>query len=397
MIYLDYAATAPMRPAALNAMTDALTNEYGNASAICRKGARAKRVLEEARDILAESIGASPSEIFFTSGGTEGDNWALIAGAEAQNRKFFTKDRKISGGKGHIIVSSIEHHAVLHTCDYLESRGFAVTRLPVDANGFVPPASLERALREDTILVSIMLANNEIGTVEPVRELAAIAHSKNPDIVFHTDAVQAYGKIPVQVNDLGVDLLSVSAHKLGGPKGIGFLYIRKKVSIGALIHGGMQERGRRAGTENVPAAAGFAAAVRENMESLLTEAQRERKLQQYLLDKAREAIPDVLLNGPEPGADRLPGNINLVFPGVSAQSLLIRLDMEGICASAGSACTTGSIDPSHVLMAICPDEERVRSSVRFTMGPGTTQEELDETVRILADAVEKIREFRMYQ
>lgn len=382
MIYLDYAATAPMRPGALEAMCGALKDEYGNASTICRKGAQAKRILEDARDVLAQSIGASPAEIFLTSGGSESDNWALISGAEAQEKRGLGK---------HIIVSAIEHHAVLHTCDYLESRGFEVTRLPVDEKGFVSAQSLLSAIRDDTIMISIMLANNEIGTIEPVRELAEAAHRRSPAILFHTDAVQAYGKIPITVRDLDADLLSVSAHKLGGPKGIGFLYIRKKVRIGALIHGGMQERGRRAGTENVPAAAGFAAAVREDMASLEAEAKRERSLQTYFLEALRHSLPDVYLNGPEPGAERLPGNLNIVFPDISAESLLIRLDMEGICASAGSACTTGALDPSHVLMAIGSDPARAGSSVRFTMGPGTTREELDQTVAILSDAVLRIR------
>lgn len=401
MIYLDHAATCPMRPAALGAMTDALKRIYGNASQTYPPGQEARTKLDQARTALAGTIGADWKEVFFTSGGTEGDNWALIGAAEA------------AGGKGHIITSSIEHHAVLHTCTYLESRGMTVSYLPVDRKGFVHPEDLQKELEEhpDTILVSVMLASNEVGTIEPVRELVETVRRFEKDrfpgkgensgrpaghrILFHTDAVQAYGKIPVDVKDLDVDLLSVSAHKLGGPKGIGFLYIRKGVKIASLLHGGGQESGRRAGTENVPAAVGFAAAAEEAAAQMQEEQAAEKSLQDYFYNKLRENFREAesgeetcfTWNGPEPGSRRLANNVSISFPGMDQRMLLMNLDLAGICASGGSACTTGALDPSHVLMAMTGDRKRTAGTLRFTLGPENTESEIDETIRVLRHIV----------
>lgn len=376
MIYLDYAATAPMRASARRAMAEAMERVWGNASALYRAAAEASDLLEESREILARSIGAEPGEIYFTSGGTEGDNWALTGAVEASGL-----------ADAHVIVSEIEHHAVLHTCDYLESRGFSVTRLPVDEEGRVNPADVEAAITPSTVLVSVMAANNEIGTIEPIEEIGEICRAHQ--VLFHTDAVQACGHLPLDVSRIHADLLSTSAHKLGGPKGIGFLYIREGTRIGALLHGGAQERGRRAGTANVPAAAGFAAAAREALAVQEEEAARERELTALLFSLLQENIPETILNGPAIGEWRLPGNLSVSFPGLSAETLLIWLDLQGIAASAGSACTTGVLDPSHVIMAISGDERRARGTLRFTLGEGTSE----QNVRSCAEALaRKVRE-----
>lgn len=391
VIYLDHAATCRMRPEAIAAMTEAMEHIFGNASPSYSLARDAKRCLDDARAVLAETIGAGWNEIFFTSGGTESDNWALTGTAEALQHK----------GK-HIVVSAIEHHAVLHTCAYLESRGFSVTRLPVDSEGRVRPEDLAAELnaRPDTILVSVMAANNEIGTREDIGTLCRYTHDHGA--VFHTDAVQAYGKTDsLNVPDIPVDLLSASAHKIGGPKGIGFLYVRNGTQLQSLLHGGSQERGRRAGTENVPAAAGFAAAAKAAFANMENDLRAERKLQAYFRERLFAAFGEqngdspapsgILWNGPAPGGERLAGNISVSFPGVSAESLLISLDLAGICASGGSACTTGALDPSHVIMAVSGDRKRAEGTIRFTTGPENTKEEIDRTIEVLEEALRRIR------
>ncbi len=392
-IYLDYAATSPMRPEALDAMRDALTSTYGNASAVYEEGARAKKALEDAREIVADSVGAERTEIFFTSGGTESDNWALIAAAEALREKG-----------SHIIVSAIEHHAILRTCEYLSRRGFEITELPVNSEGVCEPESLRAAIRPDTILVSVMTANNEVGTIQPVEELASAAHEAGA--VFHTDAVQAYCRLRIDVKKTEIDLLSASAHKIGGPKGIGFLYISKNVKIGALMHGGYQERGRRAGTENIPAVIGFAAAVKAALSKREQEQKREYELQRYFLEKLTEYTKETpdgeeihwLLNGPEPGERRLFGNISISLPGLTSDSMLIALNLDGIACSAGSACTTGAPEPSHVIMGMHADRERALGTLRFSIGENTTEEELAYTAeRIAAVARRMIKLQRMQE
>ncbi len=386
MIYLDHAATSPMRRGALEEMRAALETVYGNASPSYPPAQAAKAELDRARTTLAETIGADWREIFFTSGGTESDNWALIGAAE------------LLGPGRHIIVSAAEHHAVLHTCAYLESRGFPVSYLPVTEEGTAEPAALEKELREhpDTGLVSVMLANNEVGTIEPVRELVRTARREHPGILFHTDAVQAYGKLPVDVSDLGVDLLSVSAHKIGGPKGIGFLYVRKGTRIGALLHGGGQESGRRAGTENVPAAIGFAAAAREAFAGREAENQRIRELQAFFCEELRRELGlgaegGPVWNGPAPGTEkRLASNVSISFPGYDQRTLLMNLDLAGICASGGSACTTGALEPSHVLLAMGKSRREAAGALRFTLGAENTEEELRRTVRTLKETLRRI-------
>ena len=418
MIYLDHAATCPMRECSLEQMTEAMQKVYGNASPSYPIAQEAKAKLDQARSVLADTIGADWKEIFFTSGGTEGDNWALTGAVEAGLPERRT---------GHIITTQVEHHAVLHTCAYLESRGYTVSYLPVDEEGFVSGESLRKELERhpDTVLVSVMLANNEVGTVEPVQELVRIVRNREEElrnadgegaepgrefrrkparrILFHTDAVQAYGKLSIDVKELDVDLLSVSAHKIGGPKGIGFLYIRKGTRIGSLIHGGAQESGRRAGTENVPAAIGFAAAAKEAVADREKENATVRRLQLFFRDRLRKDVEEacgirMLWNGPEPeeteeqtGTRRLPGNVSVSFPGFDQRTLLINLDLAGICASGGSACTTGALDPSHVLMAMTKDLQRSAGTLRFSLGPENTREEIETTLHVLTETMKRIQ------
>lgn len=417
MIYLDHAATCPMRECSLQQMTEAMQKVYGNASPSYPIAQEAKAKLDQARSVLADTIGADWKEIFFTSGGTEGDNWALTGTVEAGLPERRT---------GHIITTQVEHHAVLHTCAYLATRGYTVSYLPVDEEGFVSGESLKEELERhpDTVLVSVMLANNEVGTVEPVRELVRIVRNREKElrnadggkaetaknfrkkerrILFHTDAVQAYGKLPIDVKELDVDLLSVSAHKIGGPKGIGFLYIRKGTRIGALIHGGAQESGRRAGTENVPAAIGFAAAAKEAVADREKENAKTRRLQLFFREHLRREVEEAcgirtLWNGPEPeeveeqtGIRRLPGNVSVSFPGFDQRTLLINLDLAGICASGGSACTTGALDPSHVLMAMTGDLQRAAGTLRFSLGAENTREEVERTIHVLMETMKRIQ------
>ncbi len=377
MIYLDNAATTKTAPEVVQAMLPYFTEQYGNPSTIYGLGAEAKKALNQARRTIAAAIGAKQEEIYFTAGGSESDNWALKAAAEAYSQK----------GR-HIITSKIEHHAILHTCEYLEKQGYEVTYLDVDNDGLVDPEQLKAAIRPDTILISIMYANNEIGTVEPIAELGAIARERG--ILFHTDAVQALGQVPVNVDELNVDMLSASAHKLNGPKGVGMLYIRTGVKIRSFVHGGAQERSRRAGTENVPGIVGFAAAVERAMKDLDGKMKKETELRDYLISRVENEIPYCRLNGHR--TKRLPGNVNFSFQFIEGESMLIMLDMKGICASSGSACTSGSLDPSHVLLAIGLKHEIAHGSLRLTLSEENTTEEIDVVVEELKRIVAKLRE-----
>lgn len=371
MIYLDNAATTRTDPEVVEAMLPFFSENYGNASSIYEFGAKSKEAIARSREIIANAIGAPENEIYFTAGGTESDNWALIATAEAYREKG-----------NHIITSKIEHHAILHTCEYLEKKGFEVTYLDVDENGIVKIEQLKKAIRSTTILISIMFANNEIGTIEPVAEIGKIAGEHG--ILFHTDAVQAFGQIPIQVDEMNIDMLSASGHKLNGPKGVGFLYIRKGIKMRSFIHGGAQERKRRAGTENVPGIVGFGKAVELALKTMEERTARERELRDYLLTRILREIPYSRINGSR--TNRLPNNANFCFQFIEGESLLIMLDMEGICASSGSACTSGSLDPSHVLLAIGLPHEIAHGSLRLTLGGDTTKEDIDNTI----DAVKKI-------
>lgn len=377
MIYLDNAATTKTLSSAVEAMIPYFTENYGNASSIYRLGEESRKVISRTRNRIAESIKGEPSEIYFTAGGTEADNWALIAIAEAYASK----------GK-HIITSRIEHHAILHTCEYLERRGYEITYVNVDENGLIKIDELKGAIRPDTILISVMFANNEIGTIQPIAEIGKIAKEKN--ILFHTDAVQAYGHLPIDVQSLSIDMLSVSGHKLGGPKGIGFLYIRKGIKIGSFVHGGSQERGRRAGTENVPAIAGFGAAVEYAFTGMEEREAKIQNLRDYLIKKIEKEIPYCRLNGDR--AKRLSNNVSFCFRFIEGESLLIMLDMNGICASSGSACTSGSLDPSHVLLAIGLPHEIAHGSLRLTLSEENTLEEMDRTVDAIRENIDKLRQ-----
>ena len=376
IIYLDNAATTRTAPEVVDAMLPYFTEKYGNPSSVYGFAAENKEVISRQRRVIAEVLGAKENEIYFTAGGTESDNWALTATAEAYASK----------GK-HIITSRIEHHAILHTCEYLEKRGYEVTYLDVDENGLVDPKKVEEALRPDTILISIMTANNEIGTIQPIREIGEIARAHG--VLFHTDAVQAFAQIPINVEECHIDMLSASGHKLNGPKGIGFLYIRKGVKIRSFIHGGAQERKRRAGTENVPGIVGLGKAVELAASTMEERAERETKLRDYTIARIEKEIPYCRLNGDR--VKRLHNNINFSFRFIEGESMLIKLDLKGICASSGSACTSGSLDPSHVLLAIGLPHEIAHGSLRMTLGADTTKEDLDYTVDCLKQIVEEIR------
>ena len=376
IIYLDNAATTKTSPSVLEAMLPYFSENYGNASSIYSIGAKSKEAITKSRETIAATIGAQPNEIYFTAGGTESDNWAIKAAAEAY------------GAKGrHIITSKIEHHAVLHTCQYLEKQGFEVSYIDVDENGILKLDQLEKAIRPDTILISVMFANNEIGTIQPVREIGQLA--KKHGILFHTDAVQAYGQLPINVDELNIDMMSSSGHKICGPKGIGFLYIRKGVKIRSFIHGGAQERKRRAGTENVPGIVGYAKAAEEAVSTMAERTAGEIRLRDYLIERILKEIPYTRLNGDR--TNRLPNNTNFSFQFIEGESLLIMLDMEGICASSGSACTSGSLDPSHVLLAIGLPHEIAHGSLRLTLSAETTKEEIDYVVEKTKAIVERLR------
>lgn len=375
-IYLDHASTTPVHTEVLEAVLPYFTEEFGNPSSIYPLGQNASDAVAEARDTLAALIGAKPQEIFFTSGGTESDNWALKGFMHANASK----------GK-HLITSAIEHHAVLHTCETLEHEGFEVTYLPVDEHGLVSVEDFKAAIRPDTILASIMFANNEIGTIEPIAELASAAHEAN--IVFHTDAVQAFGHEPIDANELGIDLLSASSHKIYGPKGVGLLYVRKGIKLQNLLDGGQQERGKRGSTENVPGIIGFAKAAELAQADLLPERDRQRALRDHAIKRILSEIPDAKLNGS--WEDRLANNVNFSFEFIEGEGMLLQLAARGICVSSGSACTSGSLDPSHVLLAIGLPHEIAHGSLRLTIGKSTTQEDIDFTVDSLKGTLENLR------
>ena len=376
LIYLDNAATTKTLPQVVDAMLPYFSEYYGNPSSIYSFAGKSTSAVTKARENIADFIGADASEIYFTAGGSESDNWALKATAEAYASK----------GK-HIIISKIEHHAILHTADWLEKQGFEVTRLDVDENGIVTPESLESAIRPDTILVSVMTANNEIGTIEPVKELGRIAHEHG--VLFHTDSVQAFGHIPINVNDMNIDMLSASGHKLNGPKGIGFLYIRTGLKLRSFIHGGAQERSRRAGTENVTGIVGLAKAVEIAFATMEERTKKETAMRDHLIDRLLAEVPYARLNGHR--TKRLPNNVNISFQFIEGESMLIMLDMKGICASSGSACTSGSLDPSHVLLAIGLPHEIAHGSLRMTLGEENTMEEMDYVADQIKEIVTKLR------
>lgn len=376
LIYLDNAATTKTSEEVVAAMLPYFTEYYGNPSSVYEFASESKKAVSNARRTIAETLGAQENEIYFTAGGSEADNWALKATAEAYQSK----------GK-HIITTKIEHHAILHTAEYLEKRGFEITYIGVDENGVVKVDELEKAIRPDTILISVMFANNEIGTIQPIKEIGEIA--KEHGIIFHTDAVQAYAHVPINVDEYHIDMLSVSGHKFNGPKGIGFLYIRTGLKLRSFIHGGSQERKRRGGTENVPGIVGMGKAVEIAMANLAERTAYEVELRDYLINRVLSEVPYVRLNGHR--TNRLPNNANFAFQFIEGESLLIMLDMQGICGSSGSACTSGSLDPSHVLLAIGLPHEIAHGSLRLTLSEETTKEDIDFTVDEIKKIVEKLR------
>lgn len=376
VIYLDNAATTPVYPEVVETMMPYLTEYYGNPSAVYSFAGEAAKAVNTAREIIANGIGAKKEEIYFTAGGSESDNWALKATAEAYGSK----------GK-HIITTKIEHHAILHTCEWLAKNGYDITYLDVDENGVVNPADVEAAIRPDTILVSVMAANNEIGTIEPLAEIGKIAHEHN--VLFHTDAVQAFAHIPIDVDAMNIDMLSASGHKFNGPKGVGIMYIRKGVKILSFIHGGAQERSRRAGTINVPGIVGMGKAAELAFDNMKERMDAEIKLRDHLIDRVLAEIPYSKLNGHR--TDRLPNNANFCFRFIEGESMLILLDQAGVCGSSGSACTSGSLDPSHVLLAIGLPHEIAHGSLRLTLSEKNTMEEIDYTVDKLKAIIERLR------
>ena len=375
-IYLDNAATTKTAPEVVEAMLPYFTENFGNPSSVYGFASRNKEAITVQRETIAEILGAKSEEIYFTAGGSESDNWALKATAEAYKAKG-----------NHIITTKIEHHAILHTAEWLEKQGYEITFLDVDENGVVNLDELKAAIKPTTILISVMYANNEIGTIQPIQEIGAIARENG--ILFHTDAVQAFGQVPIDVNACHIDMLSASGHKLNGPKGIGFLYIRKGVKIRSLLHGGAQERKRRAGTENVPGIVGMGTAAARAARTMKARTDKERALRDYLISRLLKEIPYTRLNGHP--TKRLPNNANFSFQFVEGESLLIMLDMKGICASSGSACTSGSLDPSHVLLAIGLPHEIAHGSLRLTLSEETTKEDIDYVVDALKEIVDRLR------
>ncbi|GAB4257275.1 MAG: cysteine desulfurase NifS [Thermoleophilia bacterium] len=377
IVYMDHAATTPTHPEVAEVMDVWIREQYGNPSTLYALGGQAAQAREQAREQVASFLNARPDEIYFTSGGTESDNWALKGVADAHRKK----------GK-HLVTSSIEHHAVLDTIEFLEKRGYEVTRVPVDSTGLVDPEDVRKALREDTILVSLMHANNEVGTIQPIAEIGEIV--KERGIIFHTDAVQTVGKIPVDVEELKVDLLSLSGHKIYGPKGIGALYIRKRVRVTPLLHGGGQERRRRAGTENMPGILGLAKAVEIAERTLSREAERERKMRDRLWDGLKDRIPHIALNG---DLDKsLPNMLNFRVEGIEGEAMILCLDMNRIGVSSGSACTTGSLDPSHVLLAMGIPAEEAHGSLRISLGRSNTEEDIDYFLEAFPPVVKRLRD-----
>ena len=377
MIYLDNAATTKTAPEVVQAMLPYLSELYGNPSSVYEFAGNSKAAVTEAREKIAQVLGARKEDIYFTAGGSESDNWALKAAFEAYKSKG-----------NHIITTKIEHHAILHTCEYLEKeRGAKITYLDVDENGIIRLEDLEKAITPETILISVMFANNEIGSIQPIKEIGLIA--KEHGILFHTDAVQAFCQVPINVDECNIDMLSSSGHKINGPKGIGFLYIRKGVKIRSFVHGGAQERKRRAGTENVPGIVGYGVAAQRANASMEERTKKEIELRDYLISRITTEIPYVRLNGDK--VKRLPNNVNVSFQFVEGESLLLMLDSYGICASSGSACTSGSLDPSHVLLAIGLPHEIAHGSLRMTLSEETTKEDVDYTVDRLKEIVQKLR------
>ena len=375
--YMDYSATTYVKPEVLDAMMPFFTEKFGNPSSFYGISRETKMAIDNARAQVAKAINCDPNEVYFTGGGSEADNWAIKGIATAHMKKG-----------NHIITTKIEHHAVLHTCEFLEKFGFEVTYLDVNEEGFVDLKQLEEAITDKTILVSIMFANNEIGTIQPIKEIGAICREKK--VLFHTDAVQALGSVPVDVKEMNIDLLSLAGHKLYGPKGIGALYIRRGIRIDNLIHGGGQERGRRAGTENIPGVVGLGKAIEIATENIEENRARLTVLRDKLIDGILERIPYARLNGPR-GDKRLPGNSNISFEFIEGESILLSLDFEGICASSGSACTSGSLDPSHVLLAIGLPHEKAHGSLRTTLGAASTEEDVEKLLNELPPIIERLR------
>lgn len=375
-IYLDYAATTYTKPEVVEEMMPYFTEQFGNPSSVYTFARKSKSAVEAAREKVAKAIGANTDEIYFTAGGSESDNWALKGIAFANKKKG-----------NHIIISAIEHHAMLHTCDFLKKNGFEITYLKVDENGFVDLEELKASITNKTILISVMFANNEIGTIEPVEEIAKIAHEH--DVLFHTDAVQAVGHVPIDVKKMGIDLLSLAGHKFYGPKGVGALYIKRGTRIESLVHGGGQERSRRGGTENLPGIVGLGKAIELATENIEAKNAKIRELRDMLIEGITEKIPYAKLNGDR--TKRLPGNVNFSFQFIEGESLLLLLDMKGICASTGSACSSGSLEPSHVLLALGLPHEMCHGSLRLTLGEETTKEDIDYVLEVLPPIVERLR------
>ncbi len=376
IIYLDNAATTPMDSEVLESMLPFMREQYGNPSAIYSMGSSAKKAVNQAKRRIAAILNAKQEEIFFTAGGTEADNWALKMVMETYRYK----------GR-HLITTAIEHHAILHTCRYLETQGVEVTYLGVDEDGVIDLEELKQAIRPDTVLISVMFANNEVGTVEPIREIGEIARERG--ILFHTDAVQAFGQVPIDTEEMHIDLLSASGHKINGPKGVGFLYIRSGLELHSMLHGGAQESGRRAGTENVPGIVGMAVAAQKAADNMKTKGAAEMKLQDYLIDRIEREIPYCRLNGHR--TKRLPGNVNFSFRFIQGESLVLMLDRKGICTSSGSACTSGELNPSHVLLALGRNEEEAEGALRITLSEKNSMEEMEFVVECLKEAVQKLR------
>ena len=375
-VYMDYAATTYVKPEVLEEMLPYFTNKFGNPSSFYAISRETKMAVDKARGQVADALNADLNEIYFTGGGSEADNWAIKGIASAYKNKG-----------NHIITTKIEHHAVLHTCEYLEKQGFEVTYLDVDEEGFIDLEELKNAITDKTILVSIMFANNEIGTIEPIKEIGKICRERK--VLFHTDAVQAIGNVAIDVKDMNIDLLSIAGHKIYGPKGIGVLYIRKGVRIHNLIHGGGQERNRRAGTENIAAIVGLGKAIEMATQNLEEHSKNLTVLRDKLIDGLLK-IPYTRLNGPR-GDKRLPGNVNVSFEFIEGESILLSLDFEGVCASSGSACTSGSLDPSHVLLAIGLPHEKAHGSLRLTLGDGSTEEDVDYVLEVVPPIIERLR------
>jgi cysteine desulfurase len=377
IIYLDHASTTPTDPEVVEAMLPWYTPGFGNPATVYSLGLSAAAAVQQARESIAATIGAEPDEIYFTSGGTESDNWAIAGAADAHQKK----------GR-HLITSTIEHHAVLETMEYFEKRGYEVTRVPVDGGGLVDPDDVRKAIRPDTILVSIMHGNNEVGTIEPIAGIGKV--TREAGVLFHSDAVQTAGKMPLDVDELGVDMLSMSAHKFYGPKGVGLMYLRKRTRITPLLHGGAQERNRRAGTLNVPGIVGMAKALELARERMSEDAAREAALRDRLWAGLSGSIEAIYLNG-DP-VHRLPNNLNVRLDGIEGESMILMLDMEGICVSSGSACTTGSLEPSHVLLGLGIPQESAHGSLRVTLGRSTTAEHIDKFIEVFPPIVARLRE-----